>query len=45
MQLYVGRTDGIGPRPVRAELRAFTKVALEPTASTRVSFTLTERDL
>ncbi|HMS89699.1 MAG TPA: glycoside hydrolase family 3 C-terminal domain-containing protein, partial [Acidimicrobiales bacterium] len=44
VQLYVGRTDGIGPRPVR-ELRAFTKVALEPTASTRVSFTLTERDL
>jgi beta-glucosidase len=28
-----------------ASSRAFTKVALEPTASTRVSFTLTERDL
>jgi beta-glucosidase len=44
VQLYVGRTDGAGARPVR-ELKAFTKVALEPAASTRVSFTLTERDL
>ena len=44
VQLYAGRTDVAGARPVR-ELRAFTKVALEPGAATRVSFTLTERDL
>jgi beta-glucosidase len=44
VQLYVGAPDTPAPRPVR-ELRGFTKVALDPGASTDVAFTLSDRDL
>jgi beta-glucosidase len=44
VQLYVGAPDTAAPRTVR-ELRGFTKVALDPGASTDVTFTLTDRDL
>lgn len=44
VQVYVGRPESSVARPVR-ELKAFTKVALEPGASEEVTLTLTERDL
>src|SRR5690606_6066014 len=44
VQVYVADLDAPRPRTVR-ELRAFTKVALEPGSSEEVTFVLTERDL
>jgi beta-glucosidase len=44
VQLYVGDPEASVARPVR-ELKAFTKVDLEPGAATTVTFTLTGRDL
>jgi beta-glucosidase len=44
VQLYVGVPSHSELRP-RHELRGFEKVALEPGASSRVSFTLHDRDL
>jgi beta-glucosidase len=44
VQLYVGDPEASVARPVR-ELEAFTKVDLEPGASTAVAFTLTASDL
>ena len=44
VQLYVGDLEASVARPVR-ELKAFTKVGLEPGASETVTFDLTERDL
>ncbi len=44
VQVYVGSPGAPVPRPAR-ELRAFTKVFLEPGASQRVDFALTRRDL
>ena len=44
VQVYVGHPDSPVSRPVH-ELRAFTKVALEPGESQRVAFTLSRRDL
>lgn len=44
VQVYVGDPDAAVLRPTR-ELKAFTKLALEPGESRTVSFTLTARDL
>jgi beta-glucosidase len=44
VQLYVGDPQASVARPVR-ELKAFTKLDLEPGQSTTVSFALTARDL
>jgi beta-glucosidase len=44
VQVYVGPPASAVARPVR-ELKAFTKVALEPGESRRVTFALTRRDL
>lgn len=44
VQVYVSDPESSMIRPVR-ELKAFTKVALEPGASETVTLTLTERDL
>lgn len=44
VQVYVGSVDSSVKRPSR-ELRAFTKVFLEPGATERVDFALTRRDL
>jgi beta-glucosidase len=44
VQVYVGTPDATVPRPVH-ELRAFTKVRLEPGESQRVTFRLGRRDL
>jgi beta-glucosidase len=44
VQLYVGDLEASVARPVR-ELKAFTKVGLNPGETTTVEFTLTARDL
>ena len=44
VQVYVGPPAAAVARPVR-ELKAFTKIALEPGGSRRVTFALTRRDL
>ena len=44
VQLYLGDPEAAVARPIR-ELKAFTKVELDPGESTDVQFTLTARDL
>jgi beta-glucosidase len=44
VQLYVGDLKASVSRPIR-ELRAFTKVRLEPGASDTITFVLSDRDL